>query len=323
MDNQEKANFSVKKMFVVGFLIIIAAAIAGLWCLEVWAVRHESKNSIVVKVAAVLHVPAVNVNNGKVLYSDYVRDLNTLNKFYESAPAESKPTNEQISDQAIARLITNVLVQDLSKKYQVGVNQEDVDKMRAQITSQFEDESAMLTELKNKYGWTFDQYIEFVVRPLLLEQKVADVFASSTDDATVKYEVPEIRASHILFSVTNEKEDAKIKAKAESVLKRIKAGEDFAKLAGEFGSDSTKSKGGDLGWFSSGQMVQEFEEAVFALTPGQLGDKLVKTQFGYHIVKTTDKRMVRDFNLFMQDQIKDASMKFLVPIHNPFESSQN
>src|SRR3989339_252342 len=320
MENQETTKSGIKEMFIFGLVAIVLLAVIASWCLEVRAVRHESKNPAVIKMAAILRIPAVKVNDGKVLYSDYVRDLNTLNKFYESAPAESKPTSEQISDQAIARLITNVLVQDLSKKYQVGVNQEDVDKMRTQITSQFENESAMLAELKSKYGWTFDQYVDFVVKPLLLEQKVAAVFASSTDDASVKYEVPEIRASHILFSVADEKEDAKIKAKAESVLKRIKAGEDFAKLAKEFGSDGTKEKGGDLGWFGRGQMVQEFEDAVFALTPGQLGDKLVKTQFGYHIVRLTDKRMVRDFNLFMQDQITNAPMKFLVPIHNPFLS---
>jgi len=320
MENQETTKSGIKEMFIFGLVAIVLLAVIASWCLEVRAVRHESKNPAVIKMAAILRIPAVKVNDGKVLYSDYVRDLNTLNKFYESAPAESKPTSEQISDQAIARLITNVLVQDLSKKYQVGVNQEDVDKMRTQITSQFENESAMLAELKSKYGWTFDQYVDFVVKPLLLEQKVAAVFASSTDDASLKYEVPEIRASHILFSVADEKEDAKIKAKAESVLKRIKAGEDFAKLAKEFGSDGTKEKGGDLGWFGKGQMVQEFEDAVFALTPGQLGDKLVKTQFGYHIVRLTDKRMVRDFNLFMQDQITNAPMKFLVPIHNPFLS---
>ena len=320
MENQETTKSGIKEMFIFGLVAIVLLAVIASWCLEVRAVRHESKNPAVIKMAAILRIPAVKVNDGKVLYSDYVRDLNTLNKFYESAPAESKPTSEQISDQAIARLITNVLVQDLSKKYQVSVNQEDVDKMRTQITSQFENESAMLAELKSKYGWTFDQYVDFVVKPLLLEQKVAAVFASSTDDASLKYEVPEIRASHILFSVADEKEDAKIKAKAESVLKRIKAGEDFAKLAKEFGSDGTKEKGGDLGWFGKGQMVQEFEDAVFALTPGQLGDKLVKTQFGYHIVRLTDKRMVRDFNLFMQDQITNAPMKFLVPIHNPFLS---
>lgn len=80
------------------------------------------------------------------------------------------------------------------------------------------------------------------------------------------------------------------KSKAEEVLKRVRAGEDFAKLAQEFSTDSgSKEKGGDLGWFAAGAMVPEFEKAAFALKPGEVSE-LVETKFGYHIIKVDERK---------------------------------
>jgi peptidyl-prolyl cis-trans isomerase D len=105
-----------------------------------------------------------------------------------------------------------------------------------------------------------------------------------------QYTTPEqVRASHILLK-TEGKDDAAVKAKAEDVLKQAKAGADFAELAKKYSEDTDSAKnGGDLDYFGRGRMVPEFDQAVFAMQPGQISD-LVKTQYGYHIIKLVDKK---------------------------------
>ena len=105
-----------------------------------------------------------------------------------------------------------------------------------------------------------------------------------------QYSTPEqVRASHILLK-TEGKDDATVKAKAESILKQAKAGADFAELAKKNSEDEGSAKnGGDLDYFGKGRMVPEFDAAVFAMQPGQISD-LVKTQYGYHIIKLVDKK---------------------------------
>ncbi len=128
-----------------------------------------------------------------------------------------------------------------------------------------------------------------IVRMNLLRQKVFD--ALTQDVSTTKEEV---WARHIL--VADE-------AAAQKVLERLKAGEDFAKLAAELSQDtSNKDQGGDLGWFGKGSMVKPFEDAVYALEIGKISDP-VKTDFGYHIIQVLghENRSV-DPNVLQQDK---------------------
>jgi peptidyl-prolyl cis-trans isomerase D len=105
-----------------------------------------------------------------------------------------------------------------------------------------------------------------------------------------QYTTPEqVRASHILLK-TEGKDDAAVKAKAEEILKQAKAGADFSELARKNSEDEQSAKsGGDLDYFGRGRMVPEFDQAVFAMQPGQISD-LVKTQYGYHVIKLVDKK---------------------------------
>jgi peptidyl-prolyl cis-trans isomerase D len=93
------------------------------------------------------------------------------------------------------------------------------------------------------------------------------------------------RVSHILIQVSDPKDDAAAKAKAEGILKRVEAGEDFAKLAKEFSQDpGSAQQGGDLGWSERKAWVPAFADAAFSMKVGEIRGP-VKTQFGYHILK--------------------------------------
>lgn len=91
----------------------------------------------------------------------------------------------------------------------------------------------------------------------------------------------EVRASHILVKTEGEAVD---------LLNQIKSGKDFGELAKKHSTCPSGKKGGDLGYFKKGQMVKAFEDAAFSMEKGQFTQTPVKTQFGYHIIKVTDKK---------------------------------
>ncbi len=155
-----------------------------------------------------------------------------------------------------------------------------------------------IENLKEMYGVQYDlavqqngeEAIRDMVKLDLLRQKAAMEDMKVTDEELKKYYneyKPKVKASHIL--VDDEKTAKDIKAKLEK-------GEDFAKLAKEYSKDTGSAQnGGDLGWFGPGKMVEEFEKAAYALKVGEISDP-VKTQFGYHIIKVTDKEEKKSFD---------------------------
>jgi peptidyl-prolyl cis-trans isomerase D len=117
----------------------------------------------------------------------------------------------------------------------------------------------------------------------------ADLTAAYNENIS-EFTTPEqVRASHILLK-TEGKDEAAVRQKAEEILKEARGGADFAELAKKYSEDDSNAKnGGDLDYFGRGRMVPEFDAAAFAMEPGQISD-LVKTQFGFHIIKLTDKK---------------------------------
>jgi peptidyl-prolyl cis-trans isomerase D len=127
-------------------------------------------------------------------------------------------------------------------------------------------------------------------KPQISDADVQAYYNAHQDQYQVKEQV---KVRHILIAVpagADAKTDAAGKAKAEDILKQIKAGGNFADLASKNSDDpGSKTQGGELGWLDRGKTVPEFDKVAFTLAPGQTSD-LVKTQFGYHILQVEEKK---------------------------------
>jgi parvulin-like peptidyl-prolyl isomerase len=212
--------------------------------------------------------------------------------------------------QAASREKIRVSGSDLSKEKDVLVEQ--------MMSSKFPEKRQLRAFLK-KQGKTLEEYKaqvreeEFKDTDALREQvsrrKLQDLIESrvAPTEQQVRDSYTEVQASHILIDpkkkvtelqaaaqgkkqVTEAEADAAARKQADELLAQLKGGADFAKLAKEFSADpGSAAKGGDLGYFKQGMMAKEFEDAAFALQPGQLS-AVIKTQFGYHIIKVTGRR---------------------------------
>ena len=211
-----------------------------------------------------------------------------------------------ILDQMINdKLIILQAEKDTTLKVTSDQIEQALDEQMKQLRSQFADEEVFQQQLE-KEGITEKElrkrYKEAVTSQLLKERlissRLSKISVSNKEVRdfydTYKDSIPQqpegIRLAHILVSIKPEKETMNsLKNKANWILEKIKKGEDFSKLAKEYSDDPSSAQGGELGYFSKGDMVPSFEKAAFALKPGEVSN-IVETQFGFHIIKVEDKK---------------------------------
>jgi len=183
------------------------------------------------------------------------------------------------------------------------VSNEDVEEEIKKFKSQFPDEAIFDAQMKQA-GMTPEKLQNDVREELKIRRwmesqikapEVSDADAKSFYESNLKeFEQPEtVKASHILFMVDADAPADVVKQKEEAAKKaatRAKAGEDFTALAKELSEEpGAKESGGDLGFFPKDRMVPEFANAAFAQKPNDISEP-VKTQFGWHVIKVTDKK---------------------------------
>ena len=218
----------------------------------------------------------------------------------------------QFQADTLQNLIRQVLYDQAADERGLGIDRREVDAAYAAEYNDLLERNGIDEEILADYlvgqGRSLAEFqqtlrddIETQLRNEALRRVIVGVVEPTDDELLshfeaniARYDVPEqVRASHIL--VVDEE-------KAREVHELLLAGEDFAELASRYSEDqANKDSGGDLDWFGRGRMVQEFEEAAFALEIGEISEP-VETQFGYHIVKLTDRQEAHTPTL---DEVKD------------------
>ena len=171
--------------------------------------------------------------------------------------------------------------------------------LQAKIEASDADLSAYFEKNKAKYNVPERRVVQYAfldLEQLRLHANISqDQVRAYYNEHIDRYKLPDrAHVAHILFKTVGktDAEAEEVRKKAEDVLKKAKSGANFGDLAKQNSEDTTKDKGGDLDWIVRGQTVPEFEQAAFSLPIGSVSD-LVKTQYGFHIVKVMDRQMAR------------------------------
>ncbi len=202
-------------------------------------------------------------------------DLDRIIGYYDVKQQKLFEQNLQAKATLLKRIVEGMVISEVARKK--GFDKEAGIKEQLEMISN----DFLTTEYMKK---------EIIAKINVTEEEVKLYYKAHPEE----FRTPEmVKARHILIRAdknASEEDKKKAREKAEEVLKEIKAGEDFAKIAAEISDDpGSKTKGGDLGFFPKGKMVPDFEKAAFSLKPGQLSD-VVQSPLGFHIIKVEEKK---------------------------------
>lgn len=210
----------------------------------------------------------------------------------------------QYGQNALDQLISEKILESELKKQNIAVTEEDTQKELQDMILQYGGQEQFDALLAN-YGYSLEDFKKNIAMNLKLQKLLGPKITITEDEMKAYFDAnkesfdvkEQVKASHILVES---------EAIAKEVKEKLSAGGDFTALAKEYSTDtSNKDQGGELGFFSRGAMVPEFENVAFSLAVGTISDP-VKTEFGYHIIKveekTAGKAAVYEEN---KDQLKD------------------
>ncbi|MSR68590.1 hypothetical protein EXS66_02280 [Candidatus Saccharibacteria bacterium] len=261
-----------KKAVIVVVVGILAISIVTIAVFGVLVYKYKSSSRVVKIASKIIPYPVASVN-GNVLwntasYNQYLFELASIQKFYESqgqdlTTQEGKQKLDQLKTDIIIQLENNLIIQQQAQKYGIKVTNKEVQEQYDELVKNAGGVEKVKSTLDKLYGWTVADFKEKITQSVM-QKKLGEKILG------------------------DESLNGPAKKQAEDIKNQISSGADFAELAKKFSADGSASSGGDLGLISKGQTVPEFEGVAFSLEPGQVSG-IVKTEYGYHIIKVTGK----------------------------------
>ncbi|MED3795021.1 peptidylprolyl isomerase [Niallia alba] len=243
----------------------------------------------------ILAVVLIALIIGAVYLTQRSETVATVDKEKITQEQLNEELNKQYGASVLNMMISNKVVDLEADKAKVKVTDKEIQAELDKMVEQYGGQETF-NMLLAQNGVTEDLFKEQIEQNLkvtkILEPSIEitdDEIKTYFEDNKASFDTPEqVEASHILV----EDEDT-----AKEVKKKLDEGGDFAKLAEEYSTDTqTKDKGGELGYFSSGQMVEAFDKAAFSMKVDEISDP-VKTDYGYHIIKVTGKKEAKEATL--------------------------
>lgn len=262
------------------------------------------------------------VNGSAISDKAFESELNQAKQLYsQKGITLSEDQYETVRKKALDNLINQELLYQESQKKGIKVGSDTVSGRLAAMQKRFPSEAEFEKVLKevnlSKTDLQFNIARGIAIEELIKAQIAKNVVVTEEENKSFYktnpqfFKQPEqVKASHILIKVDSKADDAQkaqAKEKIQKIQQKLKNNEDFAALAKEYSEGPSKSKGGDLGFFSRGQMVKPFENAAFTMKPGEISD-IVETQFGYHLIQVTEKKAEQTI---VYEEVKEKISQYL------------
>jgi len=253
--------------------------------------------------AAAIQKNVAKVNDSVITEAELNRELAmTRQRYAEKGKDLSAEQQAELKKDVLDRLVRRELIFGVCRKDGIKAEPSEVDETFQMVKARFSDDEAF-KKMMEQFNLSEEIIRSDIAREIAIKKLIEERFVKNltvSDDEAKKYyekskesfRQPEsVKASQILIKVAeNATPDEKGKARARilEIKKKLDGGADFATLAKQYSEGPSAANAGDLGYFRRGQMVKPFEDAAFALKPGEISD-VVETRFGFHLIKVTDR----------------------------------